>query len=173
MSSKLHIGGVMLVVLLGLMVSSGTSWVSAEDPREGVVDVQERGLPKVVGPASKSQPTAVDLVPVELHGDTCVINASKQVVTIVNVGSAAAQSTVLDIRWSTPNGIVNVQENVPPLPALTAVHIPLVLPTGCPTTIDCSFTLRVDAANQITEAGGPVPTLAEQNNRLSGYCYKE
>jgi hypothetical protein len=34
--SKLQMGGVMLVTLFGLMVSSGTRGISAEDPKQGV-----------------------------------------------------------------------------------------------------------------------------------------
>ncbi|HEY3196678.1 MAG TPA: hypothetical protein VGJ57_01595 [Nitrospirales bacterium] len=46
MNSKLQIGGVMRVVLLGLMISSSASWVSAEEPKkEGAGDVKERALP--------------------------------------------------------------------------------------------------------------------------------
>jgi hypothetical protein len=46
MNSKLQIGGVMMVVLLGLIFSSGTSWVSAqEQKKEGAGDVQERAVP--------------------------------------------------------------------------------------------------------------------------------
>lgn len=48
MSNRLHIGGVMTFVLLGLIFSSGTSWVWAEDPKEGVAgDVQERRVPNM------------------------------------------------------------------------------------------------------------------------------
>jgi hypothetical protein len=45
MSSKFHIGGVMMVMLSGLIFGSGASWVSAEEPKEGGAgDVQERAV---------------------------------------------------------------------------------------------------------------------------------
>jgi len=47
MSSKLHMCGVMRVVLLGLMISSWAGWVSAEEPKkEGTDDVQRRAVPQ-------------------------------------------------------------------------------------------------------------------------------
>lgn len=47
MSSKLHMRSVMMVVLLGLSFSSGTSWVSAEEQKkEGTGEVQERAVPR-------------------------------------------------------------------------------------------------------------------------------
>lgn len=45
MSSKLHLGSVMMVALLWLMVSLGTSWVLAEEQKkEESGDVQERAI---------------------------------------------------------------------------------------------------------------------------------
>jgi hypothetical protein len=45
MSSKLQMGGVLTIALLGLMFSFGPSWVSADEPKkEGASDVQERGV---------------------------------------------------------------------------------------------------------------------------------
>ena len=45
MSSKFHIGSVMMVILSGLIFGSGASWVSAEEPKEGgAVDVRERAV---------------------------------------------------------------------------------------------------------------------------------
>ena len=180
MSTSSKIGGVMMVVFLGLLFSSGTNWVSAqEQKKEKADDVQERGLRDM---PPKVPPTLVDLLPVWIS-DNCATNAHGQLlVTILNVGTVVAPATVLNVEFTesgTNYNYGNVQSNVPPLPALVAVHIPVTIPRACLEyrtrigSIDlfhCALSITVDYTRLVNEVGGPAPTFAEQNNQVFGKC---
>jgi hypothetical protein len=84
--------------------------------------------------------------------------ATKLRVTVRNQGNEPVPASKTTVLFRT----VPVTLDTPPVPAGGSIDLLFAVPPGC-FSPDCSFTIRVDASNQVSESN-------EGNNAVNGGC---
>lgn len=101
-----------------------------------------------------------DLIPVpDAAGNFCRIRDGRLIVTVRNQGSGNAGPSTTRVDFSTGT---SATEPTPGIPAGGSVDVLVPVPAGC-FQPDCSFRIKVDSGNVITESD-------EANNTASGGC---